>query len=218
MLWGFMKRSFLLPFFFLLMFSVLFSNENKNAKIWKFFKMDQKSIIITDDLEIWELNYLKQNKESWNEWFFNKSIDLIDEKYTIKKFPWKDKDVFLIEDYSWIKFRESINYRNDQSDLELCTHLMTNIQNQEKAFARQIFNVEEFLIIYNNFLKKHSAAQYLRSDDAVELTNQHIPLLFFFTKNINERIKYLDKKDYDEKYIKFDHLYEFSRIKIISKK
>jgi hypothetical protein len=200
-------------FVFIIIFSGnLFAGECKNCKIWKVFDIAQKSILITDDYEMWELNYLKQNNKTWSEWYNGKTHVQIDEKYIISK-SWNENSSISISFYPWTSSAEAVDYLNYQDDLNLCSHILINMDNQEKIFARQI-NKNEFIEVYNKFLAEFPAALRICKPEAKKWLEEHIAFLEFKIKIKEELVKFIEKKDYDQKYLDFDNKYNFSSITI----
>jgi hypothetical protein len=198
-------------FVFIIIFSGnLFAGEYKNCKIWKMFDFAQKSVLITDDYEMWELNYVIQNNKTWSEWFYGNTHVQIDEKYIISK-SWNENSSISTSYYPWTSSVEAVDYLNDQDDLKLCSHILINVDNQEKIFARQI-NTNEFLKIYNNFLAEIPFALRICKPEAKKWLEEDIVFIKFLIKMDDELINFSEKKDYDQRYLDFDKKYNFSKI------
>lgn len=168
----------------ILFLSCLNAEDVRELKIWKFFRIHEKSILITDSLEVWELNYFSPNKQTWAEWLsLTPAEELFGNDYIYQNKLWNEQSIILCSDYPWINSSESKIYRNNSSHLSLCTHILENINTKEKAFARLICT-HDWKEICRNFYLRYALNVHLVKEEAREKNVQEQELFKFILRLI----------------------------------
>jgi len=204
-----MRKLFILM---VLVFTGVRAEENSTTfKIWKLFQVHEKSILITHNYEVWELNYLRPYKQTWSEWFYQMPVqDQVGEEYVFQEKLWSEQSSVLCAYYPWNFSQEAQIYRNDVSDLSLCTHILENVDTKEKAFARKICP-EDWEKIYEQFNNAVIVETIMAR--SVELTKQSVELGLFALAHLVFEQRYLEylKKGDMEKCLLYEKLLEFER-------
>ncbi len=206
------------------MFFLSFLNAENTTEfqIWKLFRIDEKAILITDNLDVWELNYLNPNKRTWVEWFYQTPTEeLFGNEYLYTDKLWNNESLVICSDYPWFDSFESKIYRNDNCHLSLCTHIVENIDTKEKAFARKICT-EDWKKIYDSFISRYILEWFTLGDikKAEEMKDQEIKLFTFIFKKFckelsdKERVTHESSSGFladDEyaKYVDFENSFSF---------
>lgn len=161
-----------------MLFATIVNAENSEEfKIWKFFRVDEKSIVITDNLDVWELNYFCS---AWYDWFLlTTAEEQKRNQYFYQNKPWDEKSIIsCIPNLKLDSELQTYHPCDSFSHLSLCTHLLQNLETNEKAFARKISpaNWEE---IYHNFQVKLKVSMKVAAEEAKDLIQQDNLLLKF---------------------------------------
>lgn len=216
--------------------SVINSVESYESKIWKFFSLgDSKSIMISDDYEVFELNHLTPNKQTWSEWFYGNDPEQVPSEYLLQNKMWEEGTIINVLDYPWITSEEAKLYRNNthflsltKDYLSLCTLVLEDYVTGEKVFARKI-DIQDWAEIYLEFEKaKNILVEHLHPGSKKYLNDSEKLLLFgmkilmakhYLLKSYSgEERKYYEGETQDQKYIEFDEIFHFTDVRIILSK
>lgn len=197
---------------FVMFFGTLFAQEDKSCRAWTVLKFDQKCVLITDDYEMWEINYLKQNIRTWGEWFNGKIPDQIDNQYIFTNYCWKENAPLQITYHSSSSLLDAQQYGGDQVNLADCSYVITNLETQEKALARPVLQISDFIKMRSEYITKLQSAVKLLSPGVEELLDDGIKMERFFVAILQAHESFKKGLPYDQRYLKLNENYDFMSI------
>jgi|GEM_PF-3596871 len=177
--------------------------EAQETEIWKLFTFCETVILIDTDYQIWQLEGLKPNEQSWGEWLLGSSIPQPDERYYYNPYQWKEGMRLLINHSPWTDSDFAQSYRNDTSQLKFCDYLVENLSASCFIFARQI-DMNDLETIFEPSLKLIQSLNNQGQKELADAVLRNIrPYLEFFCDVIEEWQKRKEGQTYDEKLVAF---------------
>lgn len=200
-----MKR---MLFVLMISLSTLRAGDYHESKIWQFFQMGSKAVIITDDYEVWELNFLVKNQQTWGEWIMGSEAEQIPKIQLYLQSKWKPGTVVSVTGRDWEGSREAEYYRESTEHLMLCEHFMENLGNHAKAFARKL-DSEGWLKDYKIFKAMSDPIKKPNTDEEKEIVADREHLKKFCNQVKIEQQRELDGFPYAKNYVEFEHYFHF---------
>ncbi len=198
------------------MFFSFICSEEAELKIWKFLPFASQNILITDNFEVWELNYLTPNKQSWNEWIWGTDLEDVPPAFLFNNREWVEDSLVTVIDSPWSGSPESFIYRNNSSFLaqltagylSLCTHVLLNKTTGEKVFARRL-DLEEWKMVCSNFAGTMGSLEKARHPYAAKYLEAAYILADFGLEMLNELQSMYRFEPYDSKMVQFAEFFPY---------
>jgi hypothetical protein len=135
----------------------LYSFSNEDIK-WNYLNyhiaFEDKDILVLEDDSIWMVFSLKQNEQTWSEWWYNEDPPTIDNRYVIDLNLWGQTSQIAVYQSSWRDSDLERIYRGEQKDLSGCSYLLENILTNEFVFARQI-TMGELVVLFDEHAQRN---------------------------------------------------------------
>ncbi len=199
--------------FFFFIFSVVFINfmiadQCPTIEVWKMFKMVDKCILIDQNNDLWELNALNPNKQSWKEWFYRIPALQPDPCFFFEPTTWKEKTVLQVIPCFFENSDVYRMYNNPSEDLKKCTYILEHPETKNRMFARPI-TVDQFCKDLNDLHTHHYVSEKLFKSDFYELNQQILEILTFILLLEAHELHKLQDNSYSTKYIEFNQKHDF---------